>query len=96
MKNVNRPLNHFLRWLQGVLFMDHTQIEVVHAVRHQHIVEQNESWVIISREESGMSVSPTDIPLCHRNTRTSQMKRLIKHLTKGSDVNTYQSGFCIL
>jgi len=42
----------------------HTEIKVVHAVRHQHVVQQSQSWVVVPGEERVVSVRPADVSLC--------------------------------
>lgn len=49
----------------------HTKIEVEHAVGHQHIVQQGQSWVVVPREERIVSVRPADVSLCHNRTQSS-------------------------
>lgn len=46
-----------------------TQIKVVHAVSHEHIMKQSQSWVVVAGEEGIVSVCPADVSLCHRGTK---------------------------
>lgn len=41
-----------------------TQVEVVHAVRHQHVVQHRQIGIVVAREELERAVRPRHVLLC--------------------------------
>ena len=54
-----------------------TQVKVVHAVGHQHVVEQGEPRVVVPGEERVVSVGSVYVPLCRNRTETQLNTRVL-------------------
>lgn len=43
-----------------------TEVKVVHAVSHQHVVQQRQAWIVVAGEKRVVSVSPVHVTFCQQ------------------------------